>query len=80
MVCRICGCKVVTTSELDDVCSNLLCWKTAYPQLFKKALPWDKELKITTMPHELHEKLREGLEEKTLKQRIVDLFTFWRIK
>ena len=80
MVCRICGCKVTTTSELDDVGSTLSCWKKAHPQLFENALPWDKEMVVTTMPHELHEQLREGLEKKTLKQKIVDLFTFWRRK
>lgn len=76
--CRICGVWIDerSSSAINDVCSQISCWKKAHPQLFEKGLPWDKELKVTTISHELHEQLREGLEKKSPWRRIRDLFTF----
>ncbi len=43
MVCRICGCKVMTSSEghapsLEDLCSKLSCYKEAHPELFQEGV------------------------------------------
>lgn len=70
--CRICGVWIqeVSSSAINDLCSELSCWKQAHPELFESE---------TTIPHELHEQLRRELKGRTLKQKRVDLFTFWRL-